>query len=170
MLTHESSPPSPPEAWPEIGIDERLTIWRNGDVIDVKHIPPSHSDTDLSISFSKADVLHMGDLWFNGIYPVIDEISGGSISGTIHEVEKVLAEVSASTKIIPGHGPVGGKDELQKFHAMLTGIRDKVAALKTQGLSEEAVIAQKPTAEFDATYKEEYMKIDALVGVVYRTL
>jgi cyclase len=164
------TPASPAAAWPAIGMDERLTLWRNGDTLQLEHYAPAHTDSDLSICFEKAGVFHTGDTFFNGTYPVIDEGSGGSIGGIIRASEKTLAAVSASTKIIPGHGPLAGKADLEKFRDMLVAVRDKVAALKASGLSEQEVLAKKPSAEFDPVYGGGFMKADVFLGVVYRTV
>ncbi len=169
-LFHNTIPPAPPGALPAIGIDESLTIWRNGDTIELAHFAPAHTDTDISIHFLRADVLHVGDVWFNGMYPFIDEGAGGSVGGMIRAGEKVLAMASGSTKIVPGHGPLGAKADFQEFYDMLAGVHDKIAALKAAGLSEQEAIARKPTADFDATYGGGFMSADVFVGIVYRTL
>ncbi len=87
--------------------------WRNGDSLDLVHFAPAHTDTDIYIHFHKANVLHVGDIWFNGMYPFIDEGTGGSIGGMISRRRKSLAVAGSDTKIIPGHGPLGTKAELQ---------------------------------------------------------
>jgi glyoxylase-like metal-dependent hydrolase (beta-lactamase superfamily II) len=88
----------------------------------------------------------------------------------IHAGEKVLALADSNTKIIPGHGPLGTKADFQSFHDMLSAVREKVAALKASGASEQEAIAKKPTAQFDAVWGKGFMKSDTFVGVVYRTL
>jgi glyoxylase-like metal-dependent hydrolase (beta-lactamase superfamily II) len=169
-LFHRDIPAAPAGALPTVTFDDALHIWRNGDALDLVHFAPAHTDTDISIHFPKANVLHAGDIWFNGIYPLIDEGTGGSIGGMIRASEAALAAADSSTKIIPGHGPLGTKAEFQKYHDFLAAIRDKVAALKAGGASEEEVIAKKPTAEFDAAWGKGFMSGDAFTGTVYRTL
>jgi glyoxylase-like metal-dependent hydrolase (beta-lactamase superfamily II) len=167
---HRTVPASPAGALPQIVFDDNLSIWRNGDVLDLVHFAPAHTDGDIYIYFQKADVLHLGDIWFNGMYPFIDEGSGGSISGMIRAGEKALLVAGNNTRIIPGHGPLGSKTDLKKFHDMLAAVRDKVAALKAAGASEEEAIAQKPTSEFDAAWGKGFMNGDQFAGIVYRTL
>jgi glyoxylase-like metal-dependent hydrolase (beta-lactamase superfamily II) len=169
-LFHTTSPAAPAGAWPTITFADALHIWRNGDALDLVHFAPAHTDTDIYIHFHKANVLHVGDIWFNGIYPFIDEGTGGSIGGMIRATEKALAVAGNDTKIIPGHGPLGSKTDFQKYHDMLAAVRDKVAALKAAGASEQEVIAKKPTAEFDATLAKGFMNADTFTGIVYRTL
>ena len=169
-IFHRDMPASPAGAQPQIVFDDSLSIWRNGDQLDLAHFDLAHTDTDISIFFHKADVLHVGDIWFNGTCPFIDESSGGSIGGMIRASEKALAIADKATKIIPGHGPLGSKDELKKYHDMLVAIRDKVAALKGGGASEEEAVAKKPMAAFDAGWGKGFMNSDLFVGIVYRTL
>ena len=142
-----------------------MNIWRNGDTLDLVHFAPAHTDTDIYIHFHKADVLHLGDIWFNGIYPFIDEGTGGSIGGMIRAAEKALAVAGGATKMIPGHGPLGTKAEFQRYRDMLVAVRDKVAALKSAGASEQEAVAKKPTAEFDAAWGKGFMTADSSAGL-----
>jgi glyoxylase-like metal-dependent hydrolase (beta-lactamase superfamily II) len=169
-LFHATLPPAPAGAWPTVTFESDLHLWHNGDALDLVHIAPAHTDTDIYIHFHQAGVLHLGDTFFNGMYPVIDEGTGGSIGGMIRASEKSLALAGAGTKIIPGHGPLGSKSDLQKFHEMLSAIRDKVAALKAAGASEQEAVAKNPTAEFDAAWGKGVMNKDMFAGIVYRTL
>jgi len=169
-MFHATLPAAPAGALPVITFDHAMHLWRNTDSIDLVHFDPAHTDTDIYIHFHKADVLHVGDIWFNGMYPFIDESSGGSIGGMIRAGEKALAVAGNSTKIIPGHGPLGSKNELQAFHDMLSSVRDKVAAIKKTGASEQETLARKPTADLDATWGKGFMGPDAFTGLVYRTL
>ena len=169
-LFHSTTPAAPAGAWPTVTFEDALNVWRNGDALDLVHFAPAHTDTDIYIHFHKANVLHVGDIWFNGMYPFIDEGTGGSIGGMIRAAEKALAVADNDTKIIPGHGPLGTKADFQKYHDMLSAIRDKVAALKAAGASEAGGLAKKPTAEFDAAWAKGFMNADAFTGIVYRTL
>jgi len=169
-MFHVAMPPAPAGGWPAITFDHALHAWHNGDTLDLVHFDPAHTDTDIYIHFHKANVLHLGDIWFNGMYPFIDEGTGGSIGGMIHAGEKALAVADDGTKIIPGHGPLGTKADFQNFHDMLSAIRDKVAALKASGASEQEAVAKKPTAAFDAVWANGMLNPDAFTGIVYRTL
>jgi cyclase len=165
-----SLPASPAGALPTITFDDAMHAWHNGGSLDLVHFDPAHTDTDIYIHFHNADVLHVGDVWFNGFYPFIDESSGGTIGGMIAADEKALAVAGAQTKIIPGHGPLGTKAELQQFRDMLATVRDRVAALKKSGASEAEVVAKKPTADLDATWNKGSFAPDMLVGIAYRTV
>lgn len=165
-----SLPAYPATALPVITFDSSMHAWHNGDSIDLVHFEPAHTDTDIYIHFHNANVLHAGDVWFNGFYPFIDEETGGSIGGTIRADEKILALVGPDTKIIPGHGPLGTRAQLQQFRDMLSGVRDRVAALKQAGLTEKETVAKKPTAEFDPVWNKSGGPTDMFVGIVYRTI
>lgn len=162
--------PSMTGAWPTITFEHEMRIWHNGDSLDLVHFEPAHTDGDIFIHFKTADILHVGDIWFNGMYPFIDEGSGGSIGGMIHAGEKVLSVAGSGTRIIPGHGPLGTKADFLGFRNMLLAVREKVAALKAAGASEEEAIARKPTADFDAAWGKGFMNADTFTGIVYRRL
>lgn len=163
-------PAAPAGALPEITFDTSMHAWHNDDSLDLVHFAPAHTDTDIYIHFHNADVLHLGDIFFNGFYPFIDESTGGSIGGMILGAETGLAIAGAGTKVIPGHGPLGSKPDLQKYRDMLAGARDKISAVKASGASEQETIAKKPLAETDATWGKGFMNGDAFTGLVYRTL
>ena len=145
-------PPSPKGALPAEVFQTERTLHLNGATIVLRHYEPAHTDSDISAHFVEANVFQVGDTWWNGVYPFIDYSTGGSIDGTIRATEANLAKVSGKSLIIPGHGPVGNKSQLIEFRDMLTAIRDRVAALKKQGMSLEEVIASKPTSTYDAKW------------------
>jgi glyoxylase-like metal-dependent hydrolase (beta-lactamase superfamily II) len=147
-----------------------MQAWHNGDSLDLVHFEPAHTDTDIYVHFHKANVLHAGDTWFNGMYPFIDEATGGRIGGMIAAAEKSLAVADDYTRIIPGHGPLGSKADLKRSHDMLSAIRDKVAALKAAGASEQETVAKRPTADFDAAWAKGFITGDIFTGIVYRTV
>ena len=119
----------------------------------MKYYGPAHTDSDISVHFAEAGVLHVADTFWNGIYPFIDYSTGGSIDGMIAACETNLAVTTDETIIIPGHGqPVSNKAELKDFTDMLVAVRENVAALKKQGHSRDEVVAARPTAAFDAKY------------------
>jgi len=163
-------PAAPAGALPTITFDDALHVWHNGDSLDLVHFDPAHTDTDIYIHFAHANVLHVGDTWFNGMYPFIDEATGGNIGGMIRASEKALAVADNSTKIVPGHGPLGTRADLQKFHEMLSTVRDRLTALKAAGASEQEAIAKKPTADLDAIWNKGFTTGDLFTGIVFRTL
>lgn len=167
-LMHFSLPAYPAGAIPSVTFATTMSHKHNGDSIDLVHYDPAHTDTDIYIHFHNADVLHCGDIFFNKLYPFIDENTGGSIGGTIDAAQKSLALTGDGTRVIPGHGPLGNKADLKRYIDMLSAVRENVATLKKAGASEQEVIAKKPTAQFDSDWLRGGSP-DMFVGIVYRT-
>ena len=163
-------PPSPPAALPTLTFDHDFAMYRNGGQIDLEHFAPAHTDTDIFIYFNQGDVLHVGDIWFNGVYPLIDDSSGGRINGMVDACDLALARGSAHTKIVPGHGPLGDKAGLQSYRDMLATVRDRVSKLKSSGSSLEEAVAKKPTSDLDAAWGRGGITPDVFTAQVYRTL
>jgi glyoxylase-like metal-dependent hydrolase (beta-lactamase superfamily II) len=158
-------PASPIGALPTILFNSYRTISDKENTLKLTHYEPAHTDTDLSVHFTEANILHCGDTFWNGFYPFIDYSSGGNINGMIVATEQNLAIAADDTIVIPGHGPLGTKAQLVEFHDMLVGSRDNVAKLKKEGKSLDETIAAKPTAAFDEKWGK---KPDAFIGYVYQ--
>jgi glyoxylase-like metal-dependent hydrolase (beta-lactamase superfamily II) len=159
-------PPSPAGAIPTLVFKTDDTLKLNGANLTLRHYDPAHTDTDLSVYFAEANVLHTGDTFWNPLYPFIDYSSGGNIDGMILANKNNLDIASADTIIIPGHGAVGTKAQLIEFHEMLVGVRDNVAKLKKEGKSLDETIAAKPTAAFDEKFGAP--RAPAFIGYVYQ--
>ncbi len=141
-----TTPASPEGALPVVTFADAVTFHWNGEEIRVFHVPPAHTDGDSIIHFVKADVVHMGDLFFNGMYPFIDVSSGGKVDGMVAAADRALAAASDKTRIIPGHGPRATKADLLAYRDTVKTLRDRIAKLKKEGKSRDAVIAAKPPA------------------------
>ena len=161
-------PPAPKGALPSVVFRKDLTLDVNGESVLLDYYEPAHTDCDISAYFPNADVLHVGDTWWNGAYPFIDYSSGGSIDGSIEAAEANVKRVTDKTIIIPGHGPVGNKSELVEFRDMLVATREKVATLKEAGMSLERTIAARPTAPFDAKWGQWVTTPDAFAALLYQ--
>jgi glyoxylase-like metal-dependent hydrolase (beta-lactamase superfamily II) len=161
--------PSPPlAAVPTEVFSSQMTLKLNGSTLALKHYDPAHTDSDISVTFTDADILHAADTYWNGIYPFIDYSTGGNIDGMIKATEANVAAVTDKTIVIPGHGqPVSNKTELTEYRDMLVAIRDNVAKLKQQGRSLEDAIAAKPTATFDAKWGQFVITPDLFTRLVY---
>lgn len=142
-------PPAPEGALPSNVFEQELKLDLNDEEVILKHYGPAHTDSDISVHFRNADILHVADTWWNGYFPFIDANTGGTIDGMIRATESNLARAADNTIIIPGHGPIGNKPQLMEFRDMLVTVRDRVADLKKQGRSVEEVVASKPTAAYD---------------------
>ncbi len=145
--------PLPPGGIPSEIFANEHSLKLNGSSINLKHYAAAYTDSDISVTFGEADIVHVGDTFWNGIYPFIDYSTGGSIDGMIAASDANLAATTDTTIIIPGHGhPVSNKAELKEFRDMLVAIRENVATLKKQGRSRDETVAAKPTAAFDAKF------------------
>jgi len=160
-------PPAPSGALPTKIMTNDETVHLNGTTLALKYYPPAHTDSDISVEFTATDILHVADTFWNGYYPFIDYSTGGSIDGMIRAAEANVARVSDKTIVIPGHGPVGNKSQLAGFRDMLVTIREKIAALKQQGKSRDEVIADKPTADYDAKWGGFVIDGDLFTKLVY---
>ena len=145
-------PAVPAGALPSTVFKEEHTLHANNSTLLLKHYQPAHTDSDISVHFVEADILHTGDTFWNRDYPFIDYWTGGSIDGQIRAAEANITRVSDKTIVIPGHGAVGSKNDLVLFRDVLVDIRDRVAALKKQGRSLPDVIAAKPSARYDEVW------------------
>ncbi|WP_404334758.1 MBL fold metallo-hydrolase [Sphingomonas sp. MMS12-HWE2-04] len=144
------------------------TMAFGGESVRLRPYLPSHTDGDLSAYFAKADVLLTGDTWWNGLYPFIDYVAGGSIEGMIRAAEANVAMAGPDTIVIPGHGPAGGRAALIEYRDMLVAIRASVAALKQQGKSLEETVAARPTAAYDAKWGQAIISPALFTALVYR--
>ncbi len=165
---HLVVPPAPIAARPTTLFNTTKKISDETSTVLLTHYDPAHTDTDISVYFQEADVLHTGDTWFNGFYPFIDYSTGGSIDGMIASAKANLAIGTADTVLIPGHGPVGNKTQLAAYHDMLTTVRGKVATLKEHGKSLEETIAAKPTAAFDDSWGKGFLNPPTFITLVYQ--
>ena len=163
-------PAAPAGALPVVTFTDTITFHLNGDDIRAYHVAPAHTDGDVIIHFTHANVFHMGDTYFNGFYPFIDVGTGGTINGMIAAADRVLAEADAGTKIIPGHGPVSGRTELAAYRDMLAGVRDKVRPMVKAGRSLAQVQATRPSAQWDRVWGNAFFKPEQFVAVVFQSL
>ena len=132
---------TPKEALPVITFDDSLAVHFNGEEITVLHLPPGHTDGDSVIHFTKSGVVHMGDQFFNGKFPFIDLGSGGDVAGYVQNVGAVLKKLPTGVKIIPGHGPLATREDLEKFHQMLVETTGLVRKAIDEGKTLEQVKA-----------------------------
>ena len=161
---------SPKAALPVITVPGNISFHINGEEVHAFHVPAAHTDGDLIVHFKGGDVVHMGDVFFNGSYPFIDVGSGGSPLGMIAAFDRVLALAGEKTKIIPGHGPLADKAALQRTRDMLATLVARIQAERRTGKTDEQVRAAKPTADFDAAWGQGFIKPDQFVQLVLNGL
>ena len=162
--------PSPVRALPQQTFAAGYKLEANGETLALEHVAAAHTDTDIYVHFEKANVIQMGDLFFNGMYPYIDPSTGGKITGVIAAADKVLSLANKDTKIVAGHGPLGDKGDLANFRDMLVTTRDRVEKLKSAGNSAQEAVAEKPFADLDEIWGKGIINGDQFVQVVYLTI
>jgi cyclase len=159
--------PAPPGALPVVTFNDAVSFHINGDEVTAMHLPAAHTDGDAVVYFRRANVVHMGDVYVRYGYPLVDLSSGGTLSGMVRGVDRVLALINDSTKVIPGHGATGDRAALRTYRDMLATVRDRVHRQVARGASLEQVLASKPTAEFDAQLTGRFVKPDDFVRFAY---
>ncbi|MCH8246039.1 MAG: MBL fold metallo-hydrolase [Bacteroidetes bacterium] len=164
---NSTTPASPESALPVVTFTESVTFHWNGDEIRVFHVDPAHTDGDSVIHFKRSNVIHAGDVFFNGMYPFFDTSTGGSLGGMMAATARILEHTNDETKIIPGHGALAGRMELEQYYEMLVTARDLIKEHVDAGKSRDEVIAAKPTETLDATWGGGFLPPDMWVGIVY---
>jgi glyoxylase-like metal-dependent hydrolase (beta-lactamase superfamily II) len=162
--------PVPEGARPTLLISQDKTLTFAGSKIDIENFGQGHTDGDLWVYFETADVLALGDTFWNGFYPYIDNEDGGSIDGAIQWANQAVARTTDHTIVIPGHGAVGTRSQLIEFRDMLVSVRNNVAALQQQGKTLDEIIAAKPTAAFDAKWGNFVFNGEQFTRMVYAGL
>jgi glyoxylase-like metal-dependent hydrolase (beta-lactamase superfamily II) len=139
----------PAAALPVMTFDRNMSFHFNGERIDLMHFGPAHTTGDTAVIFRGHNLVHLGDVYNNAGYPFIDADNGGGLNGLIEFCEGVLEQINANTIVVPGHGPVAAYQDLVDYVAMLTTIRDRIAALIRSGATLQQVVASQPTAEWN---------------------
>ena len=159
--------PKPAAAWPVITVDDRLTLHQNGEDIQIFHLPQAHSDTDVVVFFKQSSVVHMGDTYFSGMFPFIGR--GGSVKGLIAGIKKVLSDIPANAKVIPGHGPLSNIAELRSTLVML----EETSAIVENGIKQKKSLAQMTKEKLLAKYDKwagGYINTDQYLEQMYKVL
>jgi glyoxylase-like metal-dependent hydrolase (beta-lactamase superfamily II) len=152
---------------PVITFRDTVTFHLNGDEATAIHVPNAHTDGDSIIHFRAGNVVHMGDTYFNGLYPFIDTGTNGSVKGMIAAADRALAITDDTSKIIPGHGPLSNKAELKAYRDMLARVYANVDAMIKARKTLAQVIAARPTNDYDAKWGNGFLKPDQFAEIVY---
>ena len=156
---------SDPDALPKITFTDSLRLYLNNETFQVIHIKNAHTDGDAIIFFKESNVLHAGDVFVRYGLPLIDQEHGGGINGMINGVKQMLLMVNENTLIIPGHGGLAKKKDLQDYLKMLETIRSRIVKLMKEGKTLKEIIAAKPVDDFPAAFLRE-----VFVETVYNSL
>jgi len=175
MSTEQVNPlrttePAPKAALPLVTFADGITVHLNGLTARATHVANAHTDGDTFVRFDEANVIHAGDVFFNGIYPFIDVFSGGSIDGMIAACDAILALADDETKIIPGHGALARKADLVAYRAMLADARARIAALVAAGKTEDEAVGAAPLLDLDAKWGQGFVNAERMTRLVYLSL
>jgi cyclase len=165
----ETVPPAVPVALPVLTFAESVTIHLNGEDLRAVHMPHGHTDGDAVIWFTKSNVVHMGDQFFNGTFPFVDRENGGSVRGLIADVDAVLAVLPDDAKVIPGHGALSDKNGLRSFVAMLRGTMGAVESGLAAGKTLDQLKSDKVLAAWDA-WGQGFIKTDVWITTLVEEL
>ncbi len=156
-------------ALPELTFNDSVTFHLNGHTAYVFHIPSAHTSGDAAIHFREANVIHTGDVMFNGMFPFIDLDGGGSVDGFIAGQQQIIAMADGDTRIIPGHGPLADRADLQAAVDMLIDAQAMVKALVDEGMSLDDVKAANPLNKY-ASWNWDFITTERMTETLYRSL
>ncbi len=160
--------PAPKGALPVITFDESMSVHFNGEEIRATYVKPSHTDGDSIIYFVDSGVVHFGDLFFSGMFPFVDLESGGSVSGLIDTVKEALRDLPQAVKIIPGHGPLSTKADLERYYEMLVATRAIVAERKGRGMT-LAEVQQEGLSDEWAPWSWTFISTERWLEILYNS-
>ena len=155
---------------PIVTFSESVTFHVNGHEAYVFHVHAAHTDGDGVIHFRDDNVIHAGDIMFNFLFPYIDLDNGGTVDGFIAAQQKIVAMADDETVIIPGHGDIGSKADLEQNLAVLIDSRKRVKALVDAGKSEEEILAENPLADYHDQYNWSFITTERMTKTLYRDL
>jgi glyoxylase-like metal-dependent hydrolase (beta-lactamase superfamily II) len=165
----DGSAPAPDSMLPEITFSQSMTFHLNGHAAFVFHVARAHTDGDAVIYFRGADVFHAGDVLFNGLFPYIDLESGGSVAGYIDAQDDILSLAGPESRIVPGHGPLADKSDLQASRDMLVDARNRVKALVDAGKQEDEIVAENPLEPYE-DWSWDFITTEAMTRTIVQDL
>jgi cyclase len=160
----------PEQALPTVTYPTTMTLRQGPQRLTLANYGSAHTDGDTIIYIAPANVAVLGDIFSNHVYPIIDLTSGGSIDGLILSVDRILAQTSEQTKIVPGHGPVAVRADLQAYRDMLAQVRQRIQQLVAAGKTMDEAVAAAPTKDFDAKWGSGYVTPDVFTKIVFSSL
>ena len=163
------SEPYAAHAIPSITYDKTLTLSINGETLEIVHFANGHTDGDSIVFLKQANIVHMGDHFFSGFYPFVDVGTGGDVRKMASNVEAVLARIDDDTVVIPGHGPLSSKADLEDFHEMLVGTTAEVEAMLVKGMTIEQIQAEGLSLEWEE-WSAGFLSTDVWIGIIAASL
>jgi cyclase len=122
--------------YPVLTYDNRMTIDIGGQQIELIHARHSHTDGDTLVYLPGRKVLFTGDILFTNYHPYLGE-------GNIEEWVKELDDIKAMDveKIIPGHGPLSGKNDLDDMKNYILMFDKRAKELTSQSDDLQKIVA-----------------------------
>jgi len=170
IFMKNTTPPYPKGALPVVTFNDRMSLHLNGEVATAYHVAKGHTDGDSIIHFPGSNVIHMGDMFFNGLYPYVDLDAGGSLQGMVEAADLALSMADDLTRIIPGHGPLAMTEDLKNYRDFLIKASTNVQALIDKDMDLAQIIEAKPTEEWDETLGKTWITPPQFVTFIYNSL
>ena len=170
IFSENTTPPYAKGALPVLTFNDRISLHLNGETATAYYVASGHTDGDSIIHFPASNVIHMGDMFFNGLYPYVDLDAGGSMQGLIAAADLALSMADDSTRIIPGHGPLGMTEDLKNYRDYLVEASTNVQELIDQDMGLEQIIAARPTRQWDEELGKTWITPAQFVTFIYNSL
>lgn len=170
LRTKDRNKPMPKAALPVITFSHAMSFHLNGEDLRVFHVENAHTDGDAVIHYQNANVIHTGDTMFNGMFPYIDINNGGSVNGYIAAQQKIFSMSNEQTKIIPGHGPLADKKQLEQALDMLIDTKKLISALIAKGKTEDEVVNANPLKKYHEKWNWQFITTAKMTRQVYKSL
>ena len=170
IFMKNTTPPYAKDALPVVTFNDQISLHFNGETATAYHVAHGHTDGDSIIHFPASNVIHMGDMYFNTLYPYVDLDAGGSIQGMVHAADLALSLADDGTRIIPGHGPLAVTEDLRTYRDYLIKASANVQTLIDEKLSLQQIIAAQPTAEWDDDLGKTWITPAQFVTFIYNSL
>jgi len=170
IFMNNTTPPYPKGALPVVTFNDRMSLHLNGETATAYYVAEGHTDGDAIIHFPASNVIHMGDMYFNGLYPYVDLDAGGSMQGLVAAADLALSMADESTRIIPGHGPLGVTEDLKGYRDFLIKAGANVQELIDKNMDLQQIIAAEPTREWDETLGKTWITPAQFVTFIYNSL
>lgn len=162
--------PAPAEALPVITFTHEMGFHLNNELVRIVHIAKAHTDGDAMIHYVGANIIHTGDLMFNGLFPYIDLGSGGDVKGYLAAQKQMLRLSDDNTKIIPGHGAIASKADLQAAADMLEDSLGIIQTYIDKGMSEEDVVKANPLKKYHDDWNWGFITTERMTRQLYKGL
>ncbi|HEY5775974.1 MAG TPA: MBL fold metallo-hydrolase [Xanthomonadales bacterium] len=170
IFSQETTPPYARDALPLVTFNDHMTLHMNGESATAYYVANGHTDGDSIIHFPVSNVIHMGDMYFNGLYPYVDLDAGGSMQGLVAAADLALSLADESTRIIPGHGPLAMTEDLKNYRDYLVKASANVQELIDRDMNLQQIIAAEPTGEWDEELGKIWITPAQFVTFIYNSL